>query len=88
MLQREVWQLNQTAEEELSSANQTQQLEEVKSMLATVRRVDLTAAKAAATQELRCVSHVSFFTFFFYWCLTPRPARQAFGVSQPGGLPV
>lgn len=67
MLQREAWQLNQTAEEELSSANQTHLLEEVKSMLVTIRTVNLTAAKAAATQELRCVSHVSFlFTFFFY----------------------
>ncbi|XP_030253759.1 laminin subunit alpha-1 isoform X2 [Sparus aurata] len=51
VLQREAGQLNQTTEEELSSANETLLLEEVESMLETIRGVDLTAAEAAANQE-------------------------------------
>ncbi|XP_068200121.1 laminin subunit alpha-1 [Antennarius striatus] len=52
-LEREAGQLNQTTEEELSTANQTRLLEEVESMLETIRGVNLTAAGAAANQELR-----------------------------------
>lgn len=53
MLEREAGQLNQTTEEELSSANETLLLEEVESMLETIRVVNLTAAEAAANQEFR-----------------------------------
>lgn len=58
MLQREAGHLNQTTKEELSSANQTRLLEEVETMLETIRAVNLTAANATANQELRCVLHV------------------------------
>uniref|UniRef100_A0A671TW87 Laminin, alpha 1 n=1 Tax=Sparus aurata TaxID=8175 RepID=A0A671TW87_SPAAU len=51
LLQREAGQLNQTTEEELSSANETLLLEEVESMLETIRGVDLTAAEAARKLE-------------------------------------
>ncbi|KAM8731402.1 laminin subunit alpha-1 isoform 1-T1 [Acanthopagrus schlegelii] len=51
VLQREAGQLNQTTEEELSSANETLLLEEVESMLETIRVANLTAAEAAANQE-------------------------------------
>lgn len=63
VLQREAGQLNQTTEEELSSANETLLLEEVESMLETIRGVDLTAAEAAANQEFRWVSCVSKYYF-------------------------
>uniref|UniRef100_A0A8P4GTB8 Laminin, alpha 1 n=1 Tax=Dicentrarchus labrax TaxID=13489 RepID=A0A8P4GTB8_DICLA len=52
---REAGHLNQTTEEEFSSANQTRLLGEVESMLETIRVVNLTAANTAANQELRCV---------------------------------
>ncbi|XP_051240880.1 laminin subunit alpha-1 isoform X3 [Dicentrarchus labrax] len=52
-LQREAGHLNQTTEEEFSSANQTRLLGEVESMLETIRVVNLTAANTAANQELR-----------------------------------
>uniref|UniRef100_A0A3Q3N9Y2 Laminin subunit alpha-1 n=1 Tax=Mastacembelus armatus TaxID=205130 RepID=A0A3Q3N9Y2_9TELE len=45
--------LNQTVEEELDSANQTLLLEEVVSMLKTIKTVNLTAARNTANQELR-----------------------------------
>ncbi|XP_078018932.1 laminin subunit alpha-1 [Epinephelus lanceolatus] len=51
-LQREAELLNHTTVEEFDSANQTHQLEEVASMLETIRAVDLSAASAAANQEL------------------------------------
>ncbi|KAI3355620.1 hypothetical protein L3Q82_018448 [Scortum barcoo] len=51
VLQREVWHLNQTTEEELSSANQTHLLEEVESMLGTIRDINLTPANNMANQE-------------------------------------
>uniref|UniRef100_A0A8P4KAE0 Laminin, alpha 1 n=1 Tax=Dicentrarchus labrax TaxID=13489 RepID=A0A8P4KAE0_DICLA len=54
-LAREAGHLNQTTEEEFSSANQTRLLGEVESMLETIRVVNLTAANTAANQELRCV---------------------------------
>lgn len=53
MLEREAGHLNQTTEEEVGSANQTGLLEEVESMLKTIRTVNLTAASATANQELR-----------------------------------
>ncbi|XP_044032400.1 laminin subunit alpha-1 isoform X1 [Siniperca chuatsi] len=52
VLQREAGHLNQTIEEELDSANQTRLLEEVESMLETIRAVNLTAANATTNQEL------------------------------------
>ncbi|XP_054863033.1 laminin subunit alpha-1 isoform X2 [Amphiprion ocellaris] len=52
VLQREAGHLNQTVEDELDSANQTRLLEEVASLLETVRAVNLTAAMARANQEL------------------------------------
>ncbi|KAL7373886.1 hypothetical protein ABVT39_016658 [Epinephelus coioides] len=51
-LQREAELLNHTTVEEFDSANQTHQLEEVASMLETIRAVDLSATSAAANQEL------------------------------------
>ncbi|KAM9337101.1 laminin subunit alpha-1 [Symphorus nematophorus] len=51
-LQKEAGLLNHTSEEELSSANQTRLLEEVESMLETIRTVNLIAGDAAANQEL------------------------------------
>lgn len=55
MLHREAEHLNQTTEEELDSANQTRLLNEVASALEAIRGVNLTAAEAAANQELRSV---------------------------------
>lgn len=55
MLEREAGHLNQTTEVELAAANQTRLLGEVAFMLETIRAVNLTAANAAANQELRCV---------------------------------
>ncbi|XP_031733781.1 laminin subunit alpha-1-like [Anarrhichthys ocellatus] len=51
-LQREAGHLNQTGGKELDSASQTHLLEEVASMLETIRAVNLTAANATANQEL------------------------------------
>lgn len=42
-------------EQKLTSANSLQLLEEMESMMQTIRSVNLTAAKSAANQELRCV---------------------------------
>ncbi|XP_070709007.1 laminin subunit alpha-1 [Pempheris klunzingeri] len=53
VLQREAGHLNQTTAEKLGSANQTRLLEEVESMLETIRAVNLTASTATANQELR-----------------------------------
>ncbi|XP_068604397.1 laminin subunit alpha-1 [Brachionichthys hirsutus] len=53
VLQGASLQLNQTTEEELSPANQTHLLEEVESMLETIKAVNHTAASAAANQERR-----------------------------------
>ncbi|XP_030612396.1 laminin subunit alpha-1 [Archocentrus centrarchus] len=52
VLQRKAALLNQTAEEVLSSANQTHLLEEVESIFEAIKDVNLTAAEAAANQEL------------------------------------
>ncbi|XP_037619286.1 laminin subunit alpha-1, partial [Sebastes umbrosus] len=51
-LQKEAGHLNQTRVEDLDSTNQTHLLEEVESMLETIRAINLTAANAAANQEL------------------------------------
>nr|XP_046227110.1 laminin subunit alpha-1 [Scatophagus argus] len=51
VLQREAGRLNQTTEEQLSSASQTHLLEEVESMLETIRAVNLLAANATVSQE-------------------------------------
>lgn len=55
MLQREAAHLNQTAEEGLGSANQTHLLEDVESILNSIKDVNLTAAELVANQELRSV---------------------------------
>lgn len=55
VLQREAAHLNQTAEEELGSANQTHLLEDVESILNSIKDVNLTAAEVVANQELRSV---------------------------------
>ncbi|XP_054478572.1 laminin subunit alpha-1 [Anoplopoma fimbria] len=52
VLQREAGHLKQTRVEELHSANQTLLLEEVESMLETIRAVNLAGANASANQEL------------------------------------
>ncbi|XP_074549755.1 laminin subunit alpha-1 [Halichoeres trimaculatus] len=52
VLQSEAGLLNQTKGEDLDSANQTQLLEEVESMLDAIRAVNLTAANITANQEL------------------------------------
>ncbi|KAF1373388.1 hypothetical protein PFLUV_G00260050 [Perca fluviatilis] len=52
-LQREAGLLNQSAVEQLDSANQKALLEEVTAMLETLRAVNMSAAGAAANQELR-----------------------------------
>ncbi|XP_069368064.1 laminin subunit alpha-1 isoform X2 [Paralichthys olivaceus] len=52
VLLREAELLNQTTEEELESANQTHVLEDLEFMLENMRAVNLTAANAAALQEL------------------------------------
>ncbi|KAG8009698.1 Laminin subunit alpha-1, partial [Nibea albiflora] len=52
VLQREAERLNQTKEDELSSANQTYLVHEMASMLETMRAFNLTAASVAANQEL------------------------------------
>ncbi|XP_059205207.1 laminin subunit alpha-1 [Centropristis striata] len=51
-LQREAGLLNRTTEEEPAAANQTLLLEEVESMLESIRAVDLATAAAAAQHEL------------------------------------
>ncbi|XP_028288319.1 laminin subunit alpha-1 [Parambassis ranga] len=51
-LQGEAEQLNHTVEEELDPVNQTQMLTEVRSMLETIRGVNLTASRTVASQEL------------------------------------
>lgn len=56
VLQREAESLNQTTQEELSSANQTLLLEEVTTAVEAMSAVNLAAARAAANQESRCVS--------------------------------
>ncbi|XP_073344237.1 laminin subunit alpha-1 [Pagrus major] len=61
VLQREAGQLNQTTGEELSSANETRLLEEVESMLETIRAVNLTAADAAANQEFSLAESLAHF---------------------------
>uniref|UniRef100_A0A669E7N6 Laminin, alpha 1 n=1 Tax=Oreochromis niloticus TaxID=8128 RepID=A0A669E7N6_ORENI len=57
LLQREAAHLNQTAEEELGSANQTHLLEDVESILNSIKDVNLTAAEVVANQELRSMQH-------------------------------
>ncbi|XP_068437392.1 laminin subunit alpha-1 isoform X2 [Clinocottus analis] len=52
VLQREAGHVNQTTVKEFDSANQTHLLEELESMLETIRAADLTAANASANQEL------------------------------------
>ncbi|XP_026035470.1 laminin subunit alpha-1 isoform X1 [Astatotilapia calliptera] len=52
VLQREAAHLNQTAEEGLGSANQTHLLEDVESILNSIKDVNLTAAELVANQEL------------------------------------
>ncbi|TMS01197.1 hypothetical protein E3U43_001041 [Larimichthys crocea] len=52
VLRREAERLNQTKEDELSSANQTRLVHEVASMLETIRAINLTATSVAASQEL------------------------------------
>lgn len=47
--------LNHTTEEGLDSANQARLLEEMESMLETIRAVNQTARSTAANQELRCL---------------------------------
>lgn len=55
-LRSEAEQLNRTVEEEeLDPVNQTQMLTEVRSVLETIRGVNLTASRAEASQELRWV---------------------------------
>jgi len=51
-------QVNQPTEKELNSANQTCLLEEVETMLETIRGINLTAAKSTANQELRFVLEI------------------------------
>ncbi|KAM3860333.1 laminin subunit alpha-1 [Diretmus argenteus] len=51
VLVKEAGHLNQTTEEELDSANQTHLLEEVASMLETIRAVNLTTTNTAVHQE-------------------------------------
>ncbi|XP_042350009.1 laminin subunit alpha-1-like [Plectropomus leopardus] len=50
-LHMEAERLNETTVDVLSPANQTHQLEEVESMVETIRAINLTAANAAANQE-------------------------------------
>ncbi|XP_061568927.1 laminin subunit alpha-1 [Cololabis saira] len=52
VLQREAGHLNQAPEEELHATKQERLLEEVESMLESIRAVNLTAAKSAVSQEL------------------------------------
>lgn len=52
MLQREAGYLNHTEKVEFSAVNQTHLLEEVESMLETMRAVNLTVANTVANQEL------------------------------------
>ncbi|XP_067434354.1 laminin subunit alpha-1 [Thunnus thynnus] len=58
VLEREAGHLNQTTEVELDAANQTYLLDEVASMLETIRAVNLTAANTAANQELSLTESV------------------------------
>lgn len=61
VLQQEAESLNQTTQEELSLANQTQLLEEVATNVKALSTVNLTATRMAANQESRCVlqSHMT-----------------------------
>lgn len=54
-LEREAGHLNQTTKEEPDAAIQTGLLDELASMLDSIRAADLKAANTTAHQELRCV---------------------------------
>lgn len=47
--------MNQTGAKELDSANQMHLLEEVESMMESIRAIDLKGTNASANQELRFV---------------------------------
>lgn len=51
-LQKEAELLNETAEEELPSANQTRLLQQMEMMLNSMRELNLTAASSLASQQL------------------------------------
>lgn len=51
-LQEEAELLNETAEEELTPANQTRLLQEMELMLNSMRALNLTAASSLANQQL------------------------------------